>query len=350
MERRETNRSKQLSIDKQYQKGVSLVDIDTTISNYMRDHLIPTLEENGKTLTVPLIYGNAERWSGARKDGYLRDTRGKIQIPLIMFKRNSIERDTSLQHFREVVTMPSYRKYSPTNRYDRFSMMTATRPVYEQYQVAVPAYVTVTYEVMIWTGFTEHMNKIVEAFQYATDRYWGDENTFKFRTRIDTFDNQQEVGSGAERVIRTTFTMVVNAYLLPDAFDNKPVVKKEFSYKKIVVSVETDLSGNLLSNPTSYGEYQNVIDFIAIRGAKEAEWISSTSVRLTNVDLPILPNELIGTFDSENWFGVYINGRQISSAYYSYTHDGDNIIFVFNDIAPILNTDTTSITGKFIEK
>jgi hypothetical protein len=82
-------------------------------------------------------------------------------------------------------------------------------------RVSVPDYVTVSYEVMIWTSFTEHMNKIVEQFQYATDRYWGSEDGYKFRTRIDSFDNQQEVGEGSERVIRTSFTMTVNAYLLP---------------------------------------------------------------------------------------------------------------------------------------
>ena len=40
------------------------------------------------------------------------------------------------------------------------------------------------------------MNKIVEAFQYATDEYWGDKEKYKFRVRIDSFDNQTEVGEG----------------------------------------------------------------------------------------------------------------------------------------------------------
>ena len=352
MERKDTNRANQLSLEKQYQKGVALIDIDTAISNYMSNHIIPTVQENGKTIIVPLIYGNAERWEGARKAGYLRDKRGKIQMPLIMFKRNSIERDQSLQHFREVLRMPAYRKYTPTNRYDRFSTMTATRAVIEQYEVAIPAYVTVTYEVMIWTSFTEHMNTIVEAFQYATDRYWGDVDGYKFRTRIDTFDNQQEVGQGSERIIRTTFTMAVNAYLLPETFDNQSVVKKELTTKKVVFSIETDLSGNLLSNPTSYGEYQNVIDFIAVRGAKEAEYINTTSIKLTGIEIPTLPNELIGTFDVEHWFSIYINGNLISPIYYTYIYgvSANEVTFTFADLPfDIQSTDVVYITGKFIE-
>ena len=30
-----------------------------------------------------------------RKDGVLRDVRGRLQLPLVMYKRNSIERDMS---------------------------------------------------------------------------------------------------------------------------------------------------------------------------------------------------------------------------------------------------------------
>ena len=55
MERKETNRAKQLSIDKQYQKGVSLIDVDSTIAEYMVASIIPEVEENGASVKVPLI-------------------------------------------------------------------------------------------------------------------------------------------------------------------------------------------------------------------------------------------------------------------------------------------------------
>jgi hypothetical protein len=238
MQRKETNRAKQLSIDKQYQKGVSLIDVDSTIAEYMADSVIPKLEEHGNVVKVPLIYGNAERWNNARKDGYLRDQRGRIQIPLIMFKRNSIERDESLTNFKDVNTIPSYKLYSPTNRYDKFSVLNSARPTYEHYNVAMPSYVTVTYEVMIWASFTEHMNKLVEAFQYATDRYWGNENGYKFRTRIDSFDNQQEVGEGSERIIRTSFTMVVNAYLYLKYLITNQLLKNHIVQRKLYLELK----------------------------------------------------------------------------------------------------------------
>jgi hypothetical protein len=96
---------------------------------------------------------------------------------------------------------------------------------------------------MVWTNFTEHNNKIIEQFQYFTDRYWGEDDKYKFKVLIDNFDNQQEVGAGTERIIRTTFTMSVNAYLLPKRADNVPTTQKGFTIRKVVVTNEVLLQG-----------------------------------------------------------------------------------------------------------
>lgn len=362
MRKPETNRAKQLSIDKKYVKGVKLIDIDTTIAQYMANVVIPDVEENGTAVKAPLLYGNAERWNNARKDGYLRDKRGKIQIPLVMFKRNSIERDTSLSQFKEVNTLPAYIKYSPKHKYDRFSVVSGASRPYEQYFVSVPHYVTISYEVMIWTSFTEHMNKIVESYQYATDRYWGEEDGFKFRVRIDSFDNQQEVGEGSERIIRTSFTMTVNAYLLPEMHDEEPTVKKSFTPKRVLFGVETDLTGNLFTNPNIYNDYEYLMDFVAIRGSDLAiydTYSNGVSAYLENVSLPILPKGLVGIYDTKNWFAVYINGTFIPSNIYKYTYDSDlkRIYFTF-DLSKLSEPggstpnkldafDEIVITGKF---
>jgi len=362
MNKKETNRALQRSIDKEYTKGVKLLDIDTTIAEYMVDTVIPDVEENGNKVKVPLLYGNAERWNNARAKGYLRDQRGKIQIPLVMFKRNSIDRQDGMAQFKDVNTLPAYKKYSQKNRYERFSLQLGAKRPFEQYEVSVPDYVTVTYEVMIWTSFTEHMNAIVEQFQYATDRYWGKEDGFKFRTRIDSFDNQQEVGEGSERIIRTSFTMVVNAYLLPETYDEKPQVKKSFVPKKVVWGVETDLTGQTFTNPNIYNEYQSVIDFVAIRSSQRATLdtlpgslqpiqTNGGLMKLTNVRLPVLPPELIGSFDTLNWFRVYVNSEFKPASTYDYSFDGANniIYFKFNETLgfPLDANDEVDVVGKF---
>ena len=351
MNKRETNRANQMSISKEFTKGVKLIDIDTTIAEYMVDSIIPNVEENGNQVKVPLLYGNAERWNNARTKGYLRDSRGKIQLPLVMFKRNSIDRQDGMAQFKDVNTLPAYKKYSAKNKYERFSLQVGASKSFEQYEISVPDYVTVTYEVMVWTSFTEHMNAIIEQFQYATDRYWGTSNGFKFRTRIDSFDNQQEVGEGSERVIRTSFTMVTNAYLLPETSDDKPTVKKSFSPKKVVWGVETDLTGTAFANPNIYNEYQSVIDFVATRSSQSGIFGDYRTITLSNVRLPILPVELIGSFDTLNWFRVYVNSEFKPATTYTYSFNGaaNEIVFTFNATLgfELDETDEVDVVGKY---
>lgn len=235
------NRALQTKTDTKYQKGIRLYDIDLAISNHMTETVIPPVEVLGEWVKAPVVYGNAERWKNITKEGFLRDERGQIQIPLIMFKRNSVDRDDNIDiSMNRHLTYPAISQFSKKHRYDKFSIMSGTTKPKEQYNITIPDYVTLSYEVMIWTDFTEHMNKIVEAFRWATDEYWGDRDGFKFRTRIDSFDNTNEVGDGTKRIIRTTFTMLVNAYLLPEKFNNQPTTNKSFTIKKVIWNTDSE--------------------------------------------------------------------------------------------------------------
>ena len=358
-------------------KGVKLYDVDLAIAEHMIDTVLPTVEIFQEKQKIPVVYGNPERWKSVQKDGYLRDKKGVLQIPLVMFKRNSINRDDVLSNtMNRHVSYPSVSKYSKKHRYDKFSAMTTTQKPVEVYDVVIPDYVNITYEVIIWTDFTEHMNKVVEAFQYATDEYWGDKGGFKFRVKIDSFDNTTEISEGSQRIVRTSFTMAVYAYLLPEQFDNESTHKKSITPKKVVWGTETDLTGLNggevpFSKQTLYNEYSDVIDFMSIRGSKEGTFIDADTFKLTNVDLPKLPPELDGVFNLKDWFRIYINGVFIPSEKYSYTGSYSNNEIEFNFLTGSLsvggsypddlqssqtelgyileNTDEFGITGKFKE-
>jgi hypothetical protein len=224
---------------------ISLLDVDSIIANYMEKHLIPEVEQNGNKVKIPLLYGNAERWKSAKKDGYLKDKLGKLQLPLVMFKRNSIEQTDSMKFLKDYrITYPTVKKYSQKHAYDRFSLLNPDfKRRFEAYDVRMPNYVTLTYEVVFWTGYTEHNNKIIEQFQYANEQYWGESDNYKFRVIVGNFDNQQDIGAGSERIIKTTCTLSVNAYLLPKRYDNQPTTQKGFSIRKVVVSNEVLIQG-----------------------------------------------------------------------------------------------------------
>jgi hypothetical protein len=371
--RRPLNRAEQLKTEPRNQMGIKLYDVDLAIAEYMTDTVVPTVESLGEKIKIPVIYGNPERYKAVRKDGYLRDKNGALQIPLIMFKRNSINRDDTIPNtMNRNLSYPSVSKYSKKHRYDRFSAMTSTQRPVEQYNITIPDYVNITYEVIIWTDFTEHMNKIVEAFQYATDEYWGDKEKYKFRVKIDSFDNTTEVGETDQRIVRTTFTMAVYAYLLPEKYDNQPTTQKTLTNKKVVWGTETDLTGGggvPFSKQSLYNEYSDVIDFMAVRGSQEATYVSADSIKLSNVRLPRIPPELSDVFSDEDYFRVYINGVFIKPEKYTYAKAGTEINFTFDTgslsvggsypddlIATtgslgyiVENTDEIGITGKFIE-
>ena len=348
-------------------KGVRLYDVDLAVAEHMIDTVVPSVEAFNEKIKVPVMYGNPERWASVQKQGYLRGKNGMLQIPLIMFKRNSISRDDTMPNtMNRHISYPTVTKFSKKHKYDRFSAMTGTTRPVQQYDVVMPDYVSISYEVIIWTDFTEHMNKIVEAFQYATDEYWGDKSGFKFRVKIDSFDNTTEVGEGTQRIVRTTFTMVVNAYLLPEKFDNEPTHTKSLSPKKVVWGLEWDLTGgdgagtNSVTKQKMYNEYSDIIDFMSVRGSQEGTFVDADSVKLTNVELPKLPPQLVGSFNEDDRFRVYINGVYIPPTKYSYTSSyvDNEIAFNFSTGSVITATDLgyeidsgdeIGITGKFIE-
>ena len=58
MNKKETNRALQRGIKPEFTKGVKLLDVDTTIAEYMVDTVIPDVEEHNSKVKVPLLYGN----------------------------------------------------------------------------------------------------------------------------------------------------------------------------------------------------------------------------------------------------------------------------------------------------
>jgi len=128
------NRARQISVKDDNVKlpTVTLKDIDTALFYYFRNVIKPTVSQNGTQIDVPVIYGNPERWSTVQKDGFLRDGNGKIQVPLIMFKKQSIEKNRNLGNKLDGNDVNNYiiyqKKFSKRNIYDRFSILSNREP------------------------------------------------------------------------------------------------------------------------------------------------------------------------------------------------------------------------------
>ena len=224
--------------------AVGIKDIDEAVQYYFENVIKPSVIQNNIKYKVPVIYGSPERWKSVQTDGYYRDAAGKLQVPLIMFKRESIERNRALGNKLDGNKVSNLvlvqRKFSRRNIYDNFSVLTNRIPEKEFIVAFPPDYITLTYNCVIFTDFVEQMDKLVEAINFASDSYWGDPSKFQFRARIDSYSTQTALEIGTDRAVKSTFSIVMNGYVIPDSI-NKEVasVNRAFSTTQVVFGLET---------------------------------------------------------------------------------------------------------------
>lgn len=244
-----TNRSQQLSFRNDTTKPFSLgiSDIDESIKYYIDNVIKPFVYQNGQRLPIPVIYGNPEKWKGVQADGYYRDKNGKIMCPLIMFKRDSIDKNRTIANKLDANQPNLYasttRRYTSKNAYSNFSALNNRVPVKQSYLIVVPDYVTITYSCMVMTYYMEQMNKVIEAMNYASDSYWGTPERFKFKAAIDNYTVVTETPINGERVVKANFNIKLNGYLIPDV-PQKDVtaLKKVNSVTQAIIFSETTSS------------------------------------------------------------------------------------------------------------
>ncbi|MDB4344145.1 hypothetical protein OAA40_00380 [bacterium] len=240
--------------DKRRDSTITLQDIDEAVFYYLNEDLNLSVKSNGETVKVPIIYGSGERWKTVQADGYYRDKNGRIQTPLIMFKRTTVEKrrdlGNKLDGNRPNLYVVEQNSYSQRNAYDTFSVLNSNkRPQRELYQIPVPDYVFVNYEAVMWTDFMTQNNKLVEAIEYVSDAYWGNKERHLFQTNVDSITNVNELQVGDDRLVRATFNFKLAGYLIPDTFKKETQARtKQFTPSEIVITSETVKNLNDLSN------------------------------------------------------------------------------------------------------
>ena len=229
--------------DKDKLISVGLMDIDAAVMYYFNEVIKPEVTVNEEKVKVPCIYASPERWNQITKQGFLRDKKRQIIVPLIVFKRTGMSRDDNMPIDKLDANDPKIfysfqKRYSQQNRFDKFSVLQNLEPNREYYNVAMPDYVSLTYEFTIWTSYIEQMNSIVENINFSDGAYWGEPGKMRFRTKIESFSDASQVEG--ERLIKTTFGMNLNGYILPESFNDEITTQKYLTPKKIIIREETD--------------------------------------------------------------------------------------------------------------
>lgn len=354
------NRENQVSLknDKTKLPTVSFKDIDSAIFYYFQNVIKPTVMQNSTQIDVPVMYGNPERWSAVQKDGFLRDSNGKIQVPLIMFKKQSIEKNRSLGNKidgNEVSNFAVYqKKYSKGNIYDQFSRLTNRTPSQEMYGVVIPDYVTVTYQCVIFTDYVEQTDKLIEALNFASDSYWGDKERYRFRAMIDSYTPTIEMNQGQDRSVKTTFTIRLNGYIITDTYNrDKANMKKWHSKSQVSFGLETvgdletlvaaagtpqkaapvrffDSQIGAYTPQSSTGMTAAQITYLSLNTTAIADTVDTTTATFNNVQITTPP---AGFTITEDDFDVYVNGISIPSAQRTTAQSGVNIVITFDTAA-----------------
>ena len=225
--------------------SIGIQDHDEAVAYYFNNIIKPSVIINGNRTNVPVIYGAPERWKSVQKDGYYRDREGEIQVPLIMFKRDSVEKRRDLGNHLDGNNPQLFytfqEQYTKRNVYDNFSVLQGKKPQKEQFKVVVPDFVFLRYTCTIWTDYVNQMNKLIEMINYTSDAYWGDPERFKFNARIDTYDNITEINQGENRVIKSNFGLTLQGYLIPDSLNKKlssQNMQKSYTRSQVIFGTE----------------------------------------------------------------------------------------------------------------
>jgi hypothetical protein len=358
--------------------SISIMDIDTAIIKYIEEKIQPAAIQDGNRIMVPVMYGYPERWSTIQEKGYLREYSGRMMAPVIVLKRDSLESNRTLGNKIDANNPQNLHVfesgYTKKNQYDNFTALSNRNPIKEYRLIVTPEYITLTYSAVIFTNHLEQNNKIIEAFKYAENTYWGEEGRFQFRARIDSFSTSTEYSSGEDRTTRTNFTITLNGYIIPDTVNRDISYPKKFLSKaQLIFTMEADgvsetdyirfgkkkkKNNVLFPSPYQKISYVNttnaVVSYLATNNIAVGDSLTSNTITANNQTILQAPSPLPATSISN--FAVVLNGQLVPANYVTQIAQvGNNVVVTIDSVGAGYGNLTTHyqasdfvIIGKFV--
>jgi len=358
--------------------SISIIDIDTAIIKYIEEKIQPAAIQDGNRIIVPVMYGYPERWSTIQEKGYLREYSGRMMAPVIVLKRDSLESNRTLGNKIDANNPQNLHVfesgYTKKNQYDNFTALSNRNPIKEYRLIVTPEYITLTYSAVIFTNHLEQNNKIIEAFKYAENTYWGEEGRFQFRARIDSFSTSTEYSSGEDRTTRTNFTITLNGYIIPDTVNRDISYPKKFLSKaQLIFTMEADgvsetdyirfgkkkkKNNVLFPSPYQKISYVNttnaVVSYLATNNIAVGDSLTSNTITANNQTILQAPSPLPATSISN--FAVVLNGQLVPANYVTQIAQvGNNVVVTIDSVGAGYGNLTTHyqasdfvIIGKFV--
>jgi hypothetical protein len=223
--------------------SITLYDIDYAILHFLKERINFQIEENGRMISVPVMYAGGETWSQIQRHGYLRDKSRKILTPMIILRRASMIEDDRFPQLdirgtnsaNTLIVKPSRQI---TDRYDQYQETDNSKKNFEFYATVLPTMVKVTYDLFIWTELQTQLNSIVEKIIPQNRLVWGD--SYQFTTKVGdlTFDTLNDTGT--DRIIRASLQLEVDGRLQEEYELFESDVVKAHSIKRFVFENEVE--------------------------------------------------------------------------------------------------------------
>lgn len=245
--------------DKTRSLGITLYDIDFAVKSFIDQTIQLKVEDNNEFINVPTIYANSEKWASIQRNGYLKDKKGKTLVPLLSFRRSSVDINQQLRRNKVATTNQiAYvmaQKYSKLAPYDKFSSLYGVKTPKEYFITPIPDYVDITYDFIIWCEYQTQLNNVVENFIYHGGKSFGDKNSFKFASNIQNLTMEDNNTTGQDRLVRATFQLIIHAYLLPKEVAGEVTTKRVITPNKVTFVSEAfrDINGAIRENNSIFG-------------------------------------------------------------------------------------------------
>ena len=262
--------------------------IDTAMYNHINDVLNLQTTTNKGIEKVKVLWLGAERAFQIKNNKELRDSAGKLILPLIVVNRDSLSKDPTFKGAFQanVFEHPDYKggaisiskriKQDKTRNFanadrarqikngDETGRGINSKVVYQEITIPAPVYVTAMYTITLRSEYQQQMNDLSQPFITTT----GNINSFVLKHdnyRYEAFiqpdfsetKNLDNLGE-EERMFETKVQIKVQGYLIGEGFNReKPKVTIRENRVKVRISKERVMIGDKIPWKDKNNDYRD---------------------------------------------------------------------------------------------
>jgi len=252
----------------------TIEDVDRAVFDLFNKDLDLFYTHDGSVIRVPVVFATGERFAILSRNKPLRDANDTLILPLISIARSAIQKnmsrgaatnqaapvtikrrlspkDAAYQRIMnkealqnqddrasdshklgdrgdgtkpgQIATRRELNETNPVYRAGRLLAQEGNNNIFEIFELPNVRYYTATYEVTIWTQYTQQMNDLIMSFMNAP--HTGSKITFRIETAKGYYfvayldsdispDNNFNDFTDSERIVKYTLTMSVPAYII----------------------------------------------------------------------------------------------------------------------------------------